>query len=125
LLSLVANKGTLEQVEIAKCDTQTFLQKNAEKVNILISYFELIEIRGSMEENKALLVEGVKWLKQYPNSTKMRTRIMQVAKRLGTPEQISFLISFNQEWEAKIKDPAFSQVYNSLIQKFNRLPKNN
>jgi len=111
LLSLVANKGTPEQIEIAKQATKTYLQKNAEKVNIWISYFELIETHGSMEENKALLAEGIQWLKQHPNSTKMRTRIMQVAKRLGTQEQISFLISFNQDWETRIKDPEFSKEY--------------
>ncbi len=121
LLSLVANKGTFEQVEIAKQSTKTYLQKNAEKVNIWISYFELIEIRGSMEENKALLAEGIQWLKKYPNSNKMRTRIIQVAKRIGTLEQISFLISFNEDWEATKKYPEFSKEYKSLIQKHNKL----
>lgn len=121
LLSLVAKKGTLEQIEIAKLSTKTFLQKNAEKVNIWISYFDLIEIRGSTEENKALLAEGIQWLKQYPNSNKMRTRIIQVAKRIGTLEQISFLISFNKDWEATKKYPEFSKEYNSLIQKYNML----
>lgn len=121
LLSLVANKGTLEQVEIAKQATKTFLQKNAEKVNVWISYFELIEIRGSMEENKALLAEGIQWLKKYPNSNKMRTRIIQVAKRIGTLEQISFLISFNEDWEATKKYPEFSKEYKLLIQKHNKL----
>ncbi len=121
LLALVANKGTHEQVEIAKRDILTFLRRNAGKVNIWISYFELIEIRGSKEENKALLTQGVEWIKEYPNSTKMRTRVMQVAKRLGTLEQISFLISFNQDWEARIKDPEFSKEYKLLIQKYNRL----
>lgn len=100
-----------------------FLQKNEEKVNVWISYFELIEICGSMEENKALLAEGIKWLKKYPTSTKMRTRIMQVGRRLRALEQINFLISFNQEWEARIKEPEFTKEYKLLIQEHDKLMK--
>jgi hypothetical protein len=121
LLSLVASKGTHEHINRAKQDTQLFLRRNSDKRNILISYFELIEICGSIDEQKALLAEGIDWLKQYPTSTKIRLRVMQTAIQLGTRDQISFLVSFNKDWEVKIKDKVFTQVYKALIQKLGKV----
>jgi|CXWL01.1.fsa_nt_gi hypothetical protein len=125
LLSLTAYKGTSDQVAAIKQETKEFLKKYPQKVDVQIGYCELIEIRGLMDEKKRLLLEIIELIKLYPKSTKMRIKTMQLAKRIGTKEQLSFLIEFNKAWESEIADPTFSSVYKSLIQEYNRSRKNN
>lgn len=125
LLSLVAYKGTVDQVSVIKQETKEFLKKYPQKVDVQIGYCELIEIRGSMDEKHKLLMEIIELTKSYPKSTKMRIKTMQLAKRIGTKEQLSFLIEHNKAWESEITDPTFSSVYKSLVQELNRSRKQN